>query len=95
MIEQGNLQNGIVGKGIYSLSCAICGRDERTRVVVETEQDRQGSIIKMTKARVCDPCSENGLSDAMMGVGNDEKNINWGQAYGEIAFGALCRVACK
>lgn len=69
MIEQGNLQKGIVGKGIYSLNCIGCGSSEKTRVVVELTHDRQGNVLKRNKARVCDPCSEKGLSDVMMGVG--------------------------
>jgi hypothetical protein len=68
IIEQDNRSNGVVGKGVYSFKCVGCGANEQTRVVVESVQDMRGNIIQTTKARICDPCSENGLSDVMMRV---------------------------
>lgn len=68
MIEQENLQGGLVGRGVYSFKCVSCGTNEQTRVVVESVQDRGGRIVRTTKARVCDPCSAEGLSDVMMRV---------------------------
>jgi hypothetical protein len=68
VMEQENRNNGPVGKGIYSFACVGCGTNEKTRVVVESVLDRRGNVTRTNKARVCDPCSVNGLSDVMMRV---------------------------
>ena len=55
--------------GGYSLDCEKCGADQG-RVYALLAPDNQGQVKNiLVKKRLCDPCSENDLADAMIGDG--------------------------